>query len=80
MTRFRLAVFVIGILTALIGAGMAPTKAPTISANVHHVNVASGGNLCAGDISGTSTVLNNPLANGNPNAVITATFNSGNSS
>jgi hypothetical protein len=80
MGRFRITVLIVGILTAIIGAGMAPVKSPAISAYVHHVSVGTGGNLCANDISGASTVLNNPLANGNPNAVIVATFNGGNSS
>jgi hypothetical protein len=73
--------------TALLALALAapahaapPAKSPPMSAYVHDVMVGAGGNICANDTSGTSTVLNNPLANGNPNAVIVATFNAGPSS
>ena len=43
-------------------------------------STASGGNLCASDTSNSSVVIDNSLTNGNPNAVIVATLDIGNSS
>jgi hypothetical protein len=50
------------------GQAAPPPKSP--SAQIHDVTSAS---ICAAD--GSSTMLNIPLANGNPNVVIVATIN-----
>ncbi len=52
------------------GHAAPPIKPPPFAAQIHTVTE---GNVCISD--GSSTVLNNTLANGNPNAVIVATHN-----
>jgi hypothetical protein len=52
-----------------------PAPAPKRAAFVHQVVTGTGGNVCAtfdGD-----TVIDHPLANGNPNAIILVTPNQG---
>jgi len=58
-----------------------PPKSPPVSAYIHSVvTTGASANLCQNDPTGSSTVLNNALANGNPNAVVVATWNTGNTS
>src|SRR5258706_2363905 len=64
-------------LVSVSGHAAPPAKA---SGYVHAVVTGAGGNLCANDSSHTSTVLNHPEINGNPNAIIVATWNEGLSS
>ena len=60
------------VAVAIPGDAAPPAK---VSVFVH---VVAGGNVCGTD--DHATVLNHPLANGNPNAVIVATSNTGASS
>ena len=65
--------FIVTTLGILAGANPALAAAPPKTAAVFHVVSAT--NTC-----GDSTVINHPLANRNPNAVVNVTYNAGSTS
>jgi len=62
--------FIVTTLAIVTGATLGSAAAPPKTAAFFHVVAAA--NVC-----GDSTVINQPLANGNPNAVIQVTYNAG---
>jgi hypothetical protein len=68
----------LALVVSPIGNAAPPAKSPPLSAYVHVVATGAGGNVCTAD--GKSTILNSALANGNPNAVIVVTYNTGKAS
>jgi hypothetical protein len=75
MTGFRIAAaFAAIVLPMTISVPGEAVPPPKFSAFTHTVVVSGpGANVCPAD--GTATVIANPLANGNPGAVIVATYN-----
>jgi hypothetical protein len=69
MTFAKIACAVISAALFLSAAPLHAAPPAKVAALVH---VVSAGNTC-----GTATVINHPLANGNPNAVISATYHGG---